>query len=220
MKISAIIPAGGKSSRFGCDKLIQKINEKEIILMTAEKFQNMNEIDEIIILAPEHLMGKFSKILKPLDKVKIVLGGKTRQQSVKNGLLAANDPDFVVIHDAARPFIKTEIIKKTIEKAFETNAAIACVKTTDTIKMADENFYVTKTFNRDFLYNVQTPQVFEYKFLLEAHKMLENQNFTDDAAMVEYLHQNVAIVEGDYSNIKITTPIDFNMAQMLADGIF
>lgn len=220
-KLSIIITAGGSSTRYGkVNKLLEKINNKEVILHSIEAFFSINP-QEIIISASESL----EPIIKDLTKnytqqnIKIVRGGSTRQQSVFNALKACDNPDYVAIHDAARPLIKMEHIAKCFEKAFEKKAAIVAVKAVDTIKKVDKNNKIIETPDRNTLWCVQTPQIFEYNMILNAHKTLKEESFSDDAGMLEYLGEDVYVVEGDYTNIKITTQKDIVLANMLQEKI-
>lgn len=210
MKISAIITAGGTSSRFGnTNKLLEKINDKTVIEHTVYAFEN-SKVDEIIICANTTIIDDLRTLF---PDIKIVKGGATRQESVYNGLNAVTC-DYVLIHDGARPMITPEIINKTIETVIDKKAVSVMTKTIDTIKEVDENGKIIKTLDRSKLYNTQTPQVFEYNLIKSAHENLKGQNFTDDAGMVEHLGIDVFIVEGDYKNIKITTKSDLELAKV------
>ena len=207
MKVSAIITAGGTSSRYGnTNKLLEKINDKEVIKYTIEAFENSN-IDEIVICANESIIDDLSKMFKH----KIIKGGQTRQESVYNGLKAI-DCDYVLIHDGARPIINSDLINKIIEEVKTKKAITVMTKTTDTIKEVDENGKIIKTIDRNKLYNTQTPQAFEYNLIKSAHEKLKGLNFTDDAGMLEHLGEDVFIVLGSYENIKITTKNDIDIA--------
>ena len=202
MKITAIITAGGTSSRFGNkNKLLEKINGKEIIRYTVEAFEK-SDVDEIIICANKSIIED----LQSMFKHKIIEGGATRQESVYNGIMAA-DCDFILIHDGARPVITTELINKTIEMVKDKKAVCVMTKTTDTIKEV-ENGKIIKTIDRTKLYNTQTPQAFEYNLIKSVHEKLKGENYTDDSGMAEALGYEVYVVEGDYGNIKITTQSD------------
>ena len=193
MKVSAIITAGGTSSRYGnTNKLLEKINDKEVIRYTVEAFENSN-IDEIVICANESIIDDLSKMFKH----KIIKGGQTRQESVYNGLKAI-DCDYVLIHDGARPIINSDLINKIIEEVKTKKAITVMTKTTDTIKEVDENGKIIKTIDRNKLYNTQTPQAFEYNLIKSAHEKLKGLNFTDDAGMLEHLGEDVFIVLGSY----------------------
>lgn len=210
MKISAIITAGGTSSRFGnTNKLLEKIDGKEIIKYTVEAFLVSN-VDEVIISANASIMDTLSEFF---NGIKIVQGGNSRQESVYNGLKAIAC-DYVLIHDGARPMISPEIINKTIATVIEKKAVSVMTKTVDTIKEVDENGKIIRTIDRSKLYNTQTPQAFEYKLIKFAHDKLQGQNFTDDAGMIEFLGKDVYIVDGDYRNIKVTTKSDIALAKI------
>lgn len=212
MKVNAIITAGGTSSRFGNkNKLLELINGKEVIKYTVDAFRYAN-VDEIIICANLSIMDELKEIFKDYEKVKIIEGGTTRQQSVYNGLLA-DKCDYVVIHDGARPIISTELINICIEMVKEQKALTVVTKTIDTIKEV-ENGKIVKTIDRAKLYNTQTPQAFEYDLILEAHKKYEGKNFTDDAGMIEKMKKTVYIIDGSYKNIKITTRSDIALAKI------
>lgn len=213
MKYSAIITAGGTSSRFGnTNKLLEKINGKEIIRYTVEAFINAG-LEEIIICANESVLKVFKQILADISTVKIIKGGNSRQKSVYNGLQVANC-DYVLIHDGARPIITTEIIKNTMKAVEKYKAVSVMTKTIDTIKEVDENGKIIKTIDRTKLYNTQTPQAFEYKLIKSVHEKLKGQSFTDDAGMVEACGTDVYMVQGDYKNIKVTTKSDLALAKV------
>lgn len=208
MKTTAIITAGGTSSRYGnTNKLLEKVHSKEVIKYTVEAFEKSN-VDEIVICANKSIIEELSKMFQH----KIIEGGATRQESVYNGLKAINC-DYVLIHDGARPMITPEIINKTIELAKSKKAVTVMTKTIDTIKEV-ENGKIIKTIDRSKLYNTQTPQGFEYNLIKSAHEKLEGESFTDDAGMLEHLGYDVYVVDGDYTNIKITTKSDLELAKV------
>lgn len=208
MKIIAIILAGGNSSRFGSsNKLLTKINGKEIISYTIDAF-NYAKVDEIVICANKSIISD----LQTLFPYKIIEGGATRQESVYN-CLNAIDCDFVLIHDGARPVITSEIINQVIDVVKEKKAVTLMTKTIDTIKEV-LNGKIVKTLDRSVLYNTQTPQAFEFDLIKLAHEKLKGQNFTDDAGMLETLGVDVYKIDGDYKNIKITMPSDLELARL------
>lgn len=211
-KINAIIPAGGTSSRFGnTNKLLEKINGKEVIKYTIDAFEASN-IDEIIICANISIIDELEKIFKDYKKVKIIEGGQTRQASVFNGL-KASVCDYVLIHDGARPMITTDLINSAIEMVKDKKALTVATKTIDTIKEVVDG-KIIRTIDRSKLYNTQTPQAFEYNLIKSAHEKLIGQNYTDDAGMLEELGVNVYILNGSYKNIKITTQNDIDIAKV------
>ena len=214
MQFSAIITAGGTSSRFGgqTNKLLEKINNKPIIQYTVDAFANSN-VDEIIICSNSAIIEELSDIFKTYDKVKIIEGGNSRQASVYNGLKVAKG-DYILIHDGARPMITPQIIENTKQMVIQKQAVSVMTKTVDTIKEVDENGKIIRTIDRSKLYNTQTPQAFEYNLIKNTHDKLQGQNFTDDAGMVEFLGHDVYIVVGDYRNIKVTTKSDLALAEI------
>ena len=204
--ISVIITAGGSSSRFaGNNKLLFQIGDKSVLQHTVDKFLNIPEIDEIIISVNEVILEEVRTLFGNNSKIKFVLGGENRQQSVYNALKACSNSDYVLIHDGARPFVSEDIILKTISEVKEKKACIVAVKTVDTIKIVDDNHCIKSTPNRAELWNAQTPQAFDYNLIYNLHKKYEGYNFTDDSLLCEKEGVSVFIVEGDYSNKKITT---------------
>lgn len=216
MKFAVVITAGGSSARYGKNKLLEKINDKEVILHSIEAFLPF-EPCQIVVSASKDFEPILKELLNRnnLANIEVVLGGTTRQASVFNALKACNNPDIVAIHDAARPLIKKEDIQNCLDKAKISKAAIVGVKAVDTIKKTDKDNKITDTPNRNELWYVQTPQIFDYKLIMQAHEKFEGQGFSDDAGLVEALGENVFITEGSYSNIKITTKKDIYIAQML-----
>lgn len=214
MDFKAIITAGGSSNRFGnTNKLLEIVHSKEIIKHTVNAFLAVNEISKIIICAHLSIIDDLAQIFDGENKIQIIEGGKTRQQSVFNGLQALENCDYVLIHDGARPMITPETIKKAIDAVQTQKALTVATKTIDTIKQVDENLKIIKTIDRSALYNTQTPQAFEYNLIKESHEKLKGQDFTDDAGMLEHLGCDVYILEGDYKNIKITTKNDIEIAK-------
>lgn len=211
-KVNAIIPAGGTSSRFGNkNKLLEKIYDKEVIRYTIEAFEK-SEVDEIIICSNINIIDELKEIFKNSQKVKIIEGGATRQESVFNGL-KASECDYVLIHDGARPMISTDLINSAIEEVKTKKALTVATKTIDTIKEVIDG-KIVRTIDRAKLYNTQTPQAFEYNLIKDAHMKLYGKNYTDDAGMLEELGQTVYILNGSYKNIKITTQNDIDIAKI------
>ena len=211
MKINAIITAGGTSSRFGRNKLLEKVHGKEVIKYTLEAFEKSN-VDEIIICSHISIIDELKDMFKNSVKVKVIEGGNTRQQSVYNGL-KAGVCDYVLIHDGARPMISAEIVNNCIEMVKDMKALTVATKTIDTIKEV-ENGTIVQTIDRAKLYNTQTPQAFEYSAIRRAHDKYAGKNFTDDASMLEALNETVYILDGSYTNIKITTQSDIEIAKI------
>ena len=212
-RFSVIITAGGTSSRYGnTNKLLEKIKDKTVIEETVNKFVNIECIEKIIIPCNRDIVDVFKNIFSN-NKIELILGGDTRQESVYNGLKNVTT-EYVLIHDGARPLIDEDIIKNTIEAVIKYNAVSVMTKTTDTIKEVDENGQIIRTIDRTKLYNTQTPQGFETSLILNAHEKLKNGNFTDDCSMLEELNIPVYIVNGSYKNIKITVKNDLDFAKL------
>ncbi len=219
---TAIIVAAGLGKRFGAEKPKQflEIYGKPLIIHTLQKFEICAVIDEIILVLSAEEIENFTRMAKKynLKKLsKIIAGGKTRTESVLNGLNAvdANSAEIVAVHDGARPLVSVEEIIQTIEKAKETGAACLTAFVTDTIKeIADGK--IIKTVNRENLRRALTPQCFRYEILKRAFAENEiGEIITDECFLVEKLGVEISIVEGSAKNIKITTPEDFVLAESL-----
>jgi len=219
MKIKVIIPASGSGIRFGgkIPKQFLKIGGKEIIALTIEKFHSVNSIDEIIIATKKEYFNKIKSIVRKNDfyKVKkITEGGKLRQDSVYRGLmnLECGDNELIIIHDAVRPFISVNKIKELIEAAKKENSVILGVPLNETIKKINKKNFVEKTINREYLWSIQTPQLFRYDILKRSFETAMKDKFigTDESAIVEYSGFKVKVIEGEKENVKITVRGDVN----------
>lgn len=218
-----VIVAAGAGSRMnmGINKQFIKLEGKEIIAYTIEKFYNNSNIEDIVVVVKEDESEFFKKEI--LDKynfknVKIAYGGKERQDSVYNGLKLLDEKcDVVLIHDGARPFVSDKIIDKSIEEAKEHKAIVVGVPVKDTIKVIDNDKNIVDTPNRSVLWAVQTPQTFDYNILIDAYKDAFKNKFygTDDAMLVERIGYKVKMLEGSYNNIKITTQEDLNIGSQI-----
>ena len=218
-----VIVAAGTGSRMnmGINKQFIKLEGKEIIAYTIEKFYNNSNIEDIVVVVKEDESEFFKKEI--LDKynfknVKIAYGGKERQDSVYNGLKLLDEKcDVVLIHDGARPFVSDKIIDKSIEEAKEHKAIVVGVPVKDTIKVIDNDKNIVDTPNRSVLWAVQTPQTFDYNILIDAYKDAFKNKFygTDDAMIVERIGYKVKMLEGSYNNIKITTQEDLNIGSQI-----
>ncbi len=225
-KVTVIIPAAGSGKRMrstadGKSKQFMDLQNKPMLVHTLEKFEHARYTDEIILVCPgDGIAFVQEEILKKFyfKKVaKIVIGGNERQDSVYEGLRAVENTDIVLVHDAVRPFISVQKIDELIEACVKFDAAILAVPTKDTIAAQDENQFVAETLERSKLWHVQTPQAFAYRILLEAFKKAYAEKFygTDEAMLVGRLHQKIKIVQGEYENIKITSPDDLAMAEVI-----
>ena len=222
--ISAIVLAGGRGKRMNYHKSKQfiEIKGKPIIYYTIKKFNDNKKIDNIVVVLSQEEIGYFKEnILKKYDlKVdKIVVGGAERQDSVYNGLksLENSETDIVLIHDGARPFISDRIIDDGIKYATIYGAWAPGVMPKDTIKIKDENNFSINTPNRETLVSIQTPQVFKFSEILECHKKVKKDKLavTDDTMVVEKYGNKVFLYDGEYTNIKVTTPEDLILGEKL-----
>lgn len=218
----AIIVAAGSGSRMKSskNKLLLPLGEKTVIERTVKTFEDIPQIGEIIVVCREEELETMSSIL-PGEKITFVIGGKTRQESVKNAVETI-DPDeceTVIIHDGARPLVTKEEILETLEEAKRTGAAATGVFVKDTIKVINDDYVVTDTPDRTKLVAIHTPQIFNLKLYLKAVEKaaMQKKDFTDDCKLLENIGVPVSVVIGEYGNIKITTPEDIPMAQAILE---
>ena len=221
-KVTGIILLAGNSTRYGKNKNFEELNGILVFLYSLKVFLENKNIDDIILVIRENDKDFINNIIlnnKISDAVKLVLGGKTRQESVYNALINT-DSDIVLIHDAARPLIKGEYIDNCIKALNEYDGAITGVKVKDTIKIVNDNLEISSSTKRTNTYISQTPQAFYRKLLLNLHeKYKDNLDITDDSMLLEKDNYKVKIVNGDYSNIKITTPDDYIYASQFIKKI-
>lgn len=217
--VSAVIVSAGNSTRMGgINKQFLELDGSPVIVNTITMFQRCNMIDEIIIVTRECDIGEIAKLVEKYEFNKvsnIVPGGETRQLSVYEGVTStSNIADLVVIHDGARPLVTVKVIEETIKTAAKFGAAATGVKVKDTVKVVDDNDNIIDTPDRAYMRFIQTPQVFDKKLYLDAVKTVENsKDFTDDCKLLEAYGKTVKFVDGDYENIKITTPEDVELAE-------
>lgn len=225
-KACAVIVAGGKGKRInaGINKQFIEINKKPIIYYTLKAFQMHEDIKSIVLVAaPEEVEYCKREIVKKYGFSKvthIVSGGTERRDSVFNGLKAVENSKIVVIHDGARPFVNSSIITQGIKLASLYGASSCSVLPKDTIKVRDKNGFSKETLDRNTLACLQTPQCFKYDIIYKCHEKVKGieSNFTDDTSVVEYFGHHVYLYPGDYRNIKITTPEDLLIAEILLKG--
>jgi len=217
-KVGAIIAAAGSSQRMGdVDKILAPLGDKPLLAWSVDTCQGCSLVEQIVVaLNDKNLeLGQRLKEERGWSKVTICLGGARRQDSVREGLLKLKGCYWVMIHDGARPFLTLDLIQNGLEAARETGAAVAAVPVKDTIKLADGSGLVKKTLQRDELWAIQTPQVFRVNIIAEAYQELTAE-VTDDAAAVEQVGYKVKLYLGDPNNIKVTTPQDLALAQLIA----
>lgn len=225
VKTVAIIPAAGSGIRLESKRAKQflSLDGKPILALTLEPFQECRGVDTVILVVPlddveyckKEIVERFG-----LTKVeKIVPGGKRRQDSVRLGLEAAGGKyDLVLIHDGVRPLIEKRLIERVIEEAMINRAVITALPAKETVKEVNDLRDVVKTYDRERVWMVQTPQVFRYQDILKAHQRALKEGWeeaTDDALLVERSGITVKVVEGSEKNIKVTTPHDLELARFL-----
>lgn len=220
-RCGAVIVAAGSASRMGgVDKIMANLKGVPVIAWTAGKFQDCDAISEIVIVTREDLILPVSSACRGMAKVTaVVAGGKSRQESVHLGLNALSDKvRLAAVHDGARPLVTWQVIDRAVRAANTYGAAAPAIPVKDTVKVVQGGI-VKQTPDRAGLYAVQTPQVFDVDLLRGALKKaeLEDARLTDDCSAVERMGMSVKIVEGDERNIKITTPVDLKIAEMLLE---
>ena len=227
MKTAAVIPAAGFGARMGMDKAKQylDLHGKPLLAVTLEKFQICSAVQGIILVVPRNQVDYCIKeIIEPhrLTKVeKVVEGGERRQDSVRVGIEASEGRyDLILIHDGVRPFIDPRLIEKVVAAGEKDRAVITALPVKETVKEVDVKGRVVKTCDRGRLRMVQTPQLFRYEDILEAHRRALREGWeavTDDALLVEKMRIPVRVIEGSETNIKITTPHDMALARLLIE---
>ena len=220
-KCGAVIVAAGSASRMGgIDKVMAPLGGEPMILRTVRTFQNCGAIKEIVIVTREDLILPITKLCSGFDKVRaVVRGGDSRQASVKLGLSAFTDKmELVAVHDGARPLVSEAVIDRTVRAAHTYGGAAPVVSVKDTIKVFEGGF-IASTPDRETLRAVQTPQVFDLDLLRGALEKADKDGaaVTDDCSAVERLGLKIRLVEGEERNLKVTTPMDLKIAEMLLE---
>jgi 2-C-methyl-D-erythritol 4-phosphate cytidylyltransferase/2-C-methyl-D-erythritol 2,4-cyclodiphosphate synthase len=227
MRVTAVIAAGGRGARIGGDrpKQLIEVGGEAILARSVRAFAAHQAIDEVVVTLPQELVADPPQYLRSADafaprtRILVVTGGARRQDSVANGFAAA-DPrsDVIVVHDAARPFVSADLIGRTIDAATRFGAAIAAIRARDTVKRtAAIDDVVAETLPRDSIYLTQTPQAFRRDVLRDA--LAIDEDATDEASLAERAGHPVHIVEGEATNIKITTAEDLVIAEAIAGGV-
>ena len=218
----ALVVAGGTGTRMGAEipKQFLLLNGEPILMHTLRVFHGIASISEIILVLPEHqiaqwqtLCGKFKFSIKH----SIIIGGETRFQSVLNGLNAVNNPEaLVAIHDGVRPLVSVETIERCFTEAEIHGNAIPAIKPFETIRFLDDNG--SYPLDRERVMLIQTPQVFKVSTIKRCYNTPWQPSFTDDASVAEFSGEKINLVEGNQENIKITTPQDILIAELLMKG--
>ena len=229
-KFAAVLPAGGLGKRMGgtIPKQLMNLGNKPVYQYCLEKFLNMEEIAEVVIAVPadwkdyfeKDIFSRFSPAIgsgyaNNLNKLKIVIGGKERWQSVQNGVNAlTSGAEYVLVHDVARPFISEKIIREVCETLVNQGSCLVAKPAIDTIKIANDG-RVESTIDRNKVWLAQTPQASSINLLKSLYARIEKEplNFTptDEASILEFFGEPVYIVKGEAANDKLTTPEDFEI---------
>jgi len=217
-KICAIVVAAGQSRRMnGVDKVLALLGDKPVLAWSIEALQRCDKVDRIVLVnsqsnkEPVECLVMDRKWTKVAD---VCTGGRRRQDSVAAGLKLLGKCGWVIIHDGARPMLTQDLIERGLKAAEETGAAAAAVPVTDTIKLVGDDQIVIGTPPRSNLWAVQTPQVFRSAIIKKAYQQAQ-EDVTDDATLVEQTGGKVKLYMGSYENLKITTPRDLALAELL-----
>ena len=220
---TAIVLAAGQGKRMHSkiQKQFMELDGMPVLCYSLRCFQESPLIQDIILVTGEESISYCKEEIVQkygFTKVSAVIpGGKERYDSVYAGLCECRDCEYVLIHDGARPFVTEEILKRGLQKVKETGACVIGMPSKDTVKLSDEEGYVKETPNRKCVWTIQTPQIFSYPLIREAHDSIRQKDMskiTDDAMVVEQeTGAKVALAEGSYQNIKITTPEDLDIAE-------
>ena len=217
----AVIVAAGSASRMGgIDKVMAPLGGEPMILRTVRAFEDCGAVKEIVIVTRQDLMGPIAELCSGFTKIRsVVQGGSSRQESVKLGLLAfSKEVRLAAVHDGARPLVSGELIDKVIRAAHSYGAAAPAIPVKDTIKVFEGGF-IAATPDRSTLRAVQTPQVMDRDLLLGALEKAEQEGtaLTDDCSAVEHIGMRVRLVEVEERNLKVTTPLDLKIAELLLE---
>lgn len=219
--VEAIIPAAGRGERLNSKvpKPLVRINSKPILAYALEALAGNKFISRIIIAVSEENREAFKAALRKFrlsKRVSLVLGGRTRQESVAHCLRElGRDTGFVLVHDAARPFIPERLVADCLKEAKKYGAVVCGLPARATLKKVKSG-WVKETLKREDIWEIQTPQVFRKDIILKAYAKFKNISATDDASLVERLGVKVKVIKGSYYNIKITTPEDLVFAKAIA----
>ena len=217
-----IVAAGSATRMGGIDMVMAPLGGEPLLARTVRAFQNCDAISEVVIVTREDLILPITGLCKDMPKVTaVVTGGKSRQESVHLGLNALSDKvKLAAVHDGARPLITWQVIDRVVRAANTYGAAAPAIPVKDTIKVV-EGRVVKNTPDRASLFAVQTPQVFDFDLLRGALRKaeLDGAAVTDDCSAVERMGMAVKIVEGDERNLKVTTPMDLKIAELLLEDM-
>jgi 2-C-methyl-D-erythritol 4-phosphate cytidylyltransferase len=217
--LSAIIVAAGNSQRMGFDKLFAPLGGRPVVAHTLEVFDQTKCVDEIILVGHHDRLAELNDLVRRdgFKKVRhIIPGGIHRQDSVQTGLnLLAAEVSHVAVHDAARPLVTSIWIDRVLTACQAHGGAALAEPVTDTLKRSDENLFVTGSVDREYLYRMQTPQIFRRELLVGAYQLVAKEKLmiTDEVSAIQHLGEKVVLVPNEEFNIKITYPRDLLLAQ-------
>jgi 2-C-methyl-D-erythritol 4-phosphate cytidylyltransferase len=223
--LSAVVVAAGRSQRMGFDKLLTPLAGRPLLLHTLDRLFRTEAPHEIVLVVRPGSEAEMQSLIAPLgrnDSIRLVPGGAQRQDSVQNGLQAVSaDSEFVMVHDAARPFVTKELIDTVLGAAKLSDAAVCGAPCSDSLKEVGEDGLVTRTIDRSQLWTVQTPQIFRTQLLRDAYRgaLATGAIFTDDTAVVEAMGHPVRIVLYHGINLKVTTPTDWKIAEIFLQAV-
>lgn len=217
MSFFVIIPASGLGERFSSrtPKQFIKAEGQELISRAIRTFNSLKEIDSILIATRKEYFNRMLKIVfdNKFDKVtKLVEGGERRMDSVYNALMNLNcrKNDYIIVHDAVRPYVSTDLIKRLIKETKRNSVVIPGLLINDTVKRSDNKFFVKETIARENLFRIQTPQIFRYDILVKSFEKAYSENYTgtDEASITEFAGYKTKLIEGEINNIKVTFKSD------------
>ena len=218
MKKFAVIVAGGKGTRMNSDipKQFLLLKNKPVLYYTIKAFLDVYENIELILVLPEEHIDKGREIIDGYfdpSRIRIIAGGRTRFHSVQNGLALINEESIIFVHDGVRCLVTGDLIRKCYETALAEGNAIPALECGDSVRLLTNNG--NKIVDRNKVKLIQTPQTFHSKILLPAYKIDYKDKYTDEASVVEAFGLTVNLIEGERNNIKITTPFDLRLAEIL-----
>ena len=218
MQKIAVIVAGGTGQRMGASipKQFLLLNGKPLLYYTIQRFLETWADLEIILVLPEDHIATGSEIiadLKASSRVKITAGGDSRFQSVKNGLVLIKEPAVIFVHDGVRCLVSSDLIKRCYQQTMDKGSAVPAIAATDSIRITNDDHH--EVIDRNRVRIIQTPQTFLSEILIPAFDKPYEERFTDEATVVEASGKEVFLIEGEYTNIKITRPADLLIAQQV-----
>lgn len=218
---AAIVVAAGSSQRMGSDKIFASLGGLPVLVRSVRAFEENELVDEIVVVTREEKLEQVAALVRKyaLHKVsKVIIGGKTRVESCLAGVSEVDHrAELIAIHDGARPLVTQRVIRETVRAAQAYHAAVPVVRSTDTLKLLDEEGVVTGSVDRETIFRVQTPQVFRADLIKGAltEAMKRGLKITDDCSAMELMGVKTHTVEGDEDNLKLTTPRDLVLAEAI-----